>query len=245
MRPRRAGDSRRIGAIGRFFASRKSGSKRVADLVMPEKANVAILVAHPDDETLWAGGILLMHPAWTTFVGTLCRAGDEDRAPKFLRALDLLGAKGAMADLDDGPAQAPLDEEQVRAALLLLLPKEHFDLILTHGPKGEYAWHLRHEEVSRSVMRMWTRGEIQSRELWLFAYEDGGGQRLPRAEDSADVLVDLPDEVWAAKRRLLSEIYGFVPDSWEARTTPRREGFWRLTVPDDALACLEGRRPRR
>jgi LmbE family N-acetylglucosaminyl deacetylase len=26
--------------------------------------NVAIIVAHPDDETLWAGGTILNHPYW-------------------------------------------------------------------------------------------------------------------------------------------------------------------------------------
>lgn len=211
----------------------------MTDYVIPEKAKVVVLVAHPDDETLWAGGTLLMHGGWTTFVGTLSRAGDEDRAPKFFRALDRLGAKGVMADLDDGPTQVPLGAEQVRATLLSLVPKEHFDLILTHAPKGEYTRHLRHEEVSRSVLQMWACGEIQSRELWLFAYEDGGGRHLPRADGSADVLVDLSDEVWAVKRSLLTEIYGFVPDSWEVQTTPRREAFWRLMVPDDAWARLE------
>ena len=211
---------------------------------MPEKAKVVVLVAHPDDETLWAGGTLLMHGGWTTFVGTLCRAGDADRAPKFFRALDLLGAKGAMADLDDGPAQEPLDEAQVRAALLPLVPKEHFDLVLTHGLKGEYTRHLRHEEVSRSVLQMWAEGEIRSRELWLFAYDDEEGRQLPRAENDADILVDLSDEAWAVKRNLLTEIYGFISESWEVQTNPRREAFWRLLVPDHAWAYLERGRMR-
>jgi LmbE family N-acetylglucosaminyl deacetylase len=211
---------------------------------MAEKAKVLVLVAHPDDETLWAGGTLLMHGAWTTFVGTMCRAGDVDRAPKFRRALDRFGAKGAMADLDDGPAQVPLAAQQVRATLLSLVPEEPFDLILTHAPKGEYTRHLRHEEVSRSVLRMWACGEIQSRELWLFAYEDGGGNQLPHAEDTADIVVDLSDEVWAAKRSFLTEIYGFPPDGWEVQTTPRPEAYWRLVVPDDARAWLERGRPQ-
>jgi LmbE family N-acetylglucosaminyl deacetylase len=180
-----------------------------------------------------------MHGGWTIFVSTLCRAGDEDRAPKFFRVLGHLGAKGAMADLDDGPAQVPLAPEQVRATLLSLVPKEPFDVILTHAPKGEYTRHLRHEEVSRSVLRMWACGEILSRELWLFAYEDGGGNQLPHAEDTADIVVDLSDEVWAAKKRLLTDIYGLPPDGWEAQTTPRPEAYWRLVVPEDARARLE------
>jgi LmbE family N-acetylglucosaminyl deacetylase len=30
--------------------------------------NVAIIVAHPDDETLWAGGTILNHPSWKCFI---------------------------------------------------------------------------------------------------------------------------------------------------------------------------------
>ena len=236
----------RVAVERRVVAPRqtKEMSKQVNDSVMLEKAKVVVLVAHPDDETLWAGGTLLMHGGWTTFVGTLCRAGDEDRASKFVRVLDRLGAKGNMADMDDGPSQVPLGTEPVRATLRSLVPNEHFDLIMTHGPKGEYTRHLRHEEVSRSVLEMWACGEIQSQELWLFAYDDDAGRRLPLAEEKADVLVNLPDEVWAIKRRLLTEIYGFVPDSWEVRTTPRREAYWRLVAPDDAWAWIERGRLR-
>lgn len=214
------------------------------DFVMPQAANVVVLVAHPDDETLWAGGTLLMQSSWKTFVGTLCRAGDEDRAPKFFSALDRLGAKGKMGHLDDGPAQIPLDEGEVRTTLLSLVPRENFDLIFTHAPNGEYTRHLRHEEVSRCLLRMWAEGEIKSRELWLFAYHDDAGHQLPLAENDADVIVDLSDEVWAAKRSLLTQIYGFVPESWEVQTNPRREAFWRLLVPDDARGCLERGRIR-
>jgi LmbE family N-acetylglucosaminyl deacetylase len=218
----------------------------VNDSVIPEQAKVVVLVAHPDDETLWAGGTLLMHGGWTTFVGTLCRASDGDRSAKFFDALSRLGAKGAMADMDDGPSQEPLGEQPVRATLRSLVPNKYFDLIITHCPQGEYTRHLRHEEVSRSVLEMWACGEIQAQELWLFAYEDGGGgRRLPQAEVDADVVLELPDDVWAMKRSLLTEIYGFVPDSWEVRTTPRREAYWRLVAPSDAWAWLERGRSSR
>ena len=56
---------------------------------------VAVIVAHPDDETLWTGGLLLSHPEWSPFIVTLCRGEDSDRAPKFFKAMECLGAKGA------------------------------------------------------------------------------------------------------------------------------------------------------
>ena len=72
-----------------------------------------VIVAHPDDETLWAGGTILMHPETRWTVVALCRRSDPDRAPKFRRVLELLGASGDMGDLDDGPEQTPLRPSDV------------------------------------------------------------------------------------------------------------------------------------
>jgi hypothetical protein len=43
--------------------------------VLPS-ANAAVIVAHPDDETLWAGGMILTHPGYNWFVASLCRKSD-------------------------------------------------------------------------------------------------------------------------------------------------------------------------
>jgi hypothetical protein len=199
---------------------------------------VAVLVAHPDDETLWAGGTLLMHSSWSLYLSTLCRASDVDRSAKFYRVLVELAAQGSMADLDDGPEQAPLADEQVEAAVLAQLPTRHFDRILTHCPLGEYTRHLRHEEVARAVLRLWLAGALSASELWLFAYEDGNGQHLPAPVASADITVELPLDIWQHKLSLITGTYGFAPDSWEARVTPRREAFFRVRTQVEASAWL-------
>jgi hypothetical protein len=41
----------------------------------------------------------------------------------------------------------------------------------------------------------------------------------------------LDGEVWLEKLRLITDVYGFGRDSWEARTTPREEGFWCFDSP--------------
>ncbi len=197
-----------------------------------------MLVAHPDDETLWAGGTLLGAVAWQPFVVSACRGSDPDRAPRFQAVLSALHAEGAMADLDDGPEQEPLADEAVEQALLGALPGRHFDRVLTHSPLGEYTRHRRHEEVARAVLRLWAGERLFARELWLFAYEDGGRSFLPRAMASADLVHELTPEVWQRKYRLVTELYGFAPDSWEARVTPRSEAFFVLTSADQAHAWL-------
>ena len=197
-----------------------------------------MLVAHPDDETLWAGGTLLMQRNWSTFVGGACRGSDADRAPKFFRALEQFGAQGRLADLDDGPTQGPLPDVAVERALLECLPNTNFDRILTHSPLGEYTRHRRHEEVACAVLRLWSRGQLQARELWLFAYEDGNREYLPHAIAAADIMNELPFAVWQQKRELVTACYGFEPDSWEARVTPRREAFFLVRSPADAATWL-------
>jgi len=206
---------------------------------MSARDSVAVLVAHPDDETLWAGGTLLTETNWSVFVGSACRASDTDRAPKFHRVLTQLRAQGAMADLDDGPDQLPLADPKVEAALLQCLPSRHFDRIVTHSPLGEYTRHRRHEEVARAVLRLWLRGTLSAAELWLFAYDDDRGSRLPRALGDADIVRELSSEVWQRKHRLITLEYGFAETSWEARATPKLEAFSRISSSEHARAWLE------
>jgi len=187
--------------------------------------NCAVIVAHPDDETLWAGGTILMHPESKWTVVTLCRRSDPDRAAKFFRALERLNAAGAMGDLDDGPEQSPLEACEVENTILGLLPASRFDLIVTHGVRGEYTRHLRHEETAKSILALLEKDRLSARQLWMFAYEDGGRKYLPRPIQGSDVYVKLPDEIWQKKYNIITEIYGFAPDSFEAETTPRAEAF--------------------
>jgi LmbE family N-acetylglucosaminyl deacetylase len=190
------------------------------------RQRAAVVVAHPDDETLWCGGYILDHPEFDWRIVTLCRGSDPDRAPKFRRVLEQLGAKGEMANLDDGPDQVPLPIGQAQETIAQLLAETTYSLILTHGPRGEYTQHRRHEECCHAVVELWQSGRICTDLLWSFAYEDGGRAYLPRVRNDADRRDVLTDNLWLEKRRLITDVYGYGIESWEARTTPREEGFW-------------------
>jgi len=204
-----------------------------------ESMNAAIVVAHPDDEALWAGGTILMHPSWNWFILSLCRGSDPDRAPRFHRALEIFHAEGRMGDLDDGPEQIPLDECDVKTTILELLPDRQFDLLITHDPAGEYTRHLRHEETSKAIIHLWYEKKISVAEVRTFAYEDGGKAYIPQPIRSATIYFELPEDIWQKKYRIITETYGFKEDSFEAQTTPRAEAFWQLRNSDHAWQWLK------
>ena len=201
-------------------------SDHKASLSLTSNSRCAVVIAHPDDETLWPGGTILSHPEAQWTIVTLCRKSDPDRAPRFYEACKRYGAEGHMADLDDGPEQKPLSRTEVQDAILRLLPSDRYDLILTHGLWGEYTRHMRHEEVSRAVLTLRKSGSLHAPQVLRFAYEDGNGEYAPRPFMNADISVRLPQDIWLEKYRIIREIYGFAEDSWEAKTTPRREAFW-------------------
>ena len=185
-----------------------------------KKKHVALIVAHPDDETLWAGGTILSHPAIKWFIVCLSRADDKNRAPRFYNALKVLKSDGIMGNLDDGPDQKPLINNEVEKTILELIPDEHFDLIISHNPAGEYTRHLRHEETGEAVIRLWKAGKLFTDELWTFAYEDGNKEYYPRAVENATISRTLSNKIWQKKYNLITETYGFEKLSFEAQTTP-------------------------
>ena len=187
--------------------------------------DAAVIVAHPDDETLWAGGIILMHPETNWTILTLCRLSDPDRSPKFNKAMKALEAEGIMGDMDDGPEQIPLDCNEVQCAIAELLASNNFDLIVTHGPGGEYTRHRRHEEVGEAVVALLEDEKLFAKEIWRFAYEDGDGKYIPKASQDADLKIKLSSEIWQKKYDIITKVYGFAPESFEAKTAPRTEAF--------------------
>lgn len=143
----------------------EAGDKKVEE-IFAEARTAACIVAHPDDETLWVGGAILLNPQIRWTIISLCRKNDKERSTKFFKVIKEYKAGGVMGDLDDGPEQKPLDKKIMKQAIMDLLPKSVFDIIITHSTAGEYTRHLRHEEIGTACVELFGSGKLAARRLW-------------------------------------------------------------------------------
>jgi LmbE family N-acetylglucosaminyl deacetylase len=201
----------------------------------PKKSkNVAVIVAHPIDETLWAGGTILSHPSWKWFIVCLYPGSDTERTPRFYSALKALKSEGIIGNLDDRSDKKLLDEKEMEHTILELLPPKQYDLIITYNPSGVNNRYLMHEQVSKAVIKLWHAGKILTSELWTFAYSNGNLGSFPKSIETASIFRKLMKRIWLRKYKIITEIYGLEKNSWEAEGTTLDESFWQFLNSYDA-----------
>lgn len=183
-----------------------------------------VVVAHPDDETIWMGGTILKNPQvrWTIF--SLCRASDQDRAPKFRNACSIYGATSIITDLEDeGIVNAAKSVSIIRKLVKNEVGQEYFDYIFTHGSNGEYG-HPRHIGVNRAVGIILKNEEIGCGRLFNFAYNAGSKKKIV-SDKKANFFIQLNKNEHLIKRKIIQEIYGFKKNSFENRSALVLETF--------------------
>lgn len=101
----------------------------------------ALVVAHPDDESLFFGGLLAAEPGdWTIICCSIPRT-DPIRAWKFFDACAVLGASPRLLPFIEAGPKEPLQNAE-------MIDLSSFEQIVTHNMVGEYG-HPHHVQLNR------------------------------------------------------------------------------------------------
>lgn len=186
-------------------------SERLASIL---GENNCILVAHPDDETLFAGGLPIVFEDrhWTVICCSIPRR-DPIRAFKFHDACVMLGAL---------PMLLPMPEQEINTPPIGLenLPLDRFDCVVTHNEFGDYG-HFHHAYLAQWIDANYKRPYV------TFGYRPGalGTEQLKLTKRQTDQKLaamrcynhflpyenrDIPK--WEALMHRYYEVEGMKPD---------------------------------
>jgi LmbE family N-acetylglucosaminyl deacetylase len=102
-----------------------------------------MVVAHPDDETIF-GGHYLEQEGWTVLCVT--NGYKPYRKQEFQRAMEIAHAEGVIWDYLD-KLDRPLDSE-VESKIRSFVEEGDFSRFMSHGENGEYG-HLHHKQIHK------------------------------------------------------------------------------------------------
>lgn len=129
-----------------------------------------LIVAHPDDETIFAGNEILQHK---TYIVCLTNGNCAIRKAEFLSMLKATNNEGiilSFPDLVNGKKSRWEDcQNEIKETIQNYVVQTQWQYILTHNPKGEYG-HIHHILTSKLVSEVVLALQLQDRLAYFAPY---------------------------------------------------------------------------
>jgi LmbE family N-acetylglucosaminyl deacetylase len=163
-----------------------------------------MIVAHPDDESLFGGAQLITEDNWKVICVT--NGDNQTRRKEFENVMYITGSDFEMWDYMD-QYHIPLDEKRLILDLKRVLD-EPWEKVVTHNEHGDYG-HPHHKQLHFLIKNI-------RKDIWTFNFL---GKKLP-------------DDVWEAKLDLIN-VYesqreickGHIPNVRNEQITKYKIGF--------------------
>ncbi|MDO4863976.1 MAG: PIG-L family deacetylase [Ruminococcus sp.] len=191
----------------------------------PPITDKLMIVAHPDDETLW-GGAHLLDGGW--LVVSLTHGSDPVRSAEFSEAVTESGNTPLMLSYPDkvNLRRDGWDEVAggIESDIATLLQYREWQTVATHNPAGEYG-HVHHKRTSALVTEAFT--ECGTGTLYYFG-DYHSARRLPEFEGSltpvAEDRLDRKRElcgIYCSQKRTVAKLAHMLPyEEWEEAELP-------------------------
>ncbi|MFK7827681.1 MAG: PIG-L family deacetylase [Oligoflexales bacterium] len=116
----------------------------------PSSGYKLMVVAHPDDESLWGGCNLLSKPGW--HIISVTNASHPIRKREFSAAMNYAKVSWEIWDHADQFWNKQF-HPQLKEELKKVIDSKKWDLIVSHGPKGEYG-HRQHKGLHKVMKEL-------------------------------------------------------------------------------------------
>lgn len=133
--------------------------KQLSDLNL-NQINKLMIVAHPDDETIWGGYHLIKDDY---LVVCITCGNNKIRVNEINKALKYSNDKLIMLNFPDKilgkRSNWKNDEEEIKKDIKKILEYKNWDVVVTHNPDGEYG-HIHHKMTSKIVTNLYDKDNL-------------------------------------------------------------------------------------